>query len=313
MMKTAKKSTTITILIIFISFIIFPSVSATEWGENDRKWIQSHGITHHGATYLPSANIEIDGIANESVWNDPAIYNYNVHLQNSLNSQSFFTVSLQIKYVYDNTNLYIRAIWNDNSFDRWDMFYICWDINCENYSVLFLLDEDVMKTPTEGETVDSWGWMCNNLPNGTIKNMRDNSFNHEGWNDDDFSDPNCAYTYNENSSDSQQHYYLLELKRSLTTNEDLFDTQFHHNQTYRFSLGTADGYGNEEHAISWDYDLTLKNTSIIPSKTITSQNTKNTNISIVSYQSSWLIGLSGISITLIILKLAIRKKKFMKN
>jgi hypothetical protein len=226
------------------------------WGEGNNDCITEHGITHHYATYNPLSNIIIDGIDDESAWNAPDVYEYTIPMSNERSSPYFFVSYMYVKYIYDNSNLYIRAIWNDTSLDIHDMALFCWNINCSNYSSLMFAETNAMRTTSPGERVDSWQFVSNFRANGSTNFLLDASFDDEGWLPDDNREVIFGFTYG-TWRDGQSNHYQLEMRRSLITNEPDYDVSFIENTPVRFSTGVCNAMENQEHAISWTYDLNL--------------------------------------------------------
>ncbi len=257
---------------LFLTLMLISSVFTNsqieiigDWGRSDDDCSTNHGITRQYGRYIKSPNITIDGIESPSEsWNQEDVYEYRIPMANNYYSNMHFKSYMFIKYIYDDVNLYIKARWNDSTpIDRQDQLFLCWDINCTNFTVSQFLESGAMKTVEKGSRVDCWTWIRLSQKNGSQMNMFDGAYGNEGWLDiEESNDPIISFT--SGIWINNEGYYQVELCRSFTTNEPNVDIQFEHNNTYRFSTGIGDSIGSSEHAISWTYELDLTN-SIDPS------------------------------------------------
>jgi hypothetical protein len=269
-------------------------------------------LSHHYATFIQNVSITIDGIDDESAWNTSNVYEYVIPMaNNNVTATKFFISYMYMKYIYDDNNLYIRAIWNDTSLDMKDMFMFCWDINCANYTVAMLAQLDAMRAMAPGEKVDSWKWVSDFRANGSLGKMLDSSFGYDGWYPSESSDVNYGYTYG-TWRNSSSNYYQLEMRRPLVPNNLTDDATFVENKPIRFATAVANGYENQDHLISWTYDLNLTHNplpdSYIPHSKLTENNTTEEG-SINSYPYMGIIFVSGL-ITMILVVRYNNKRKW---
>ena len=261
-MKTKGKTTLfLTFMLISSIFINFSIGVKGDWGISDDDCSTHHGITRHYGRYIKTPNITLDGIESQGEsWNQEDVHEYRIPMTNHYESNMHFKSYMFIKYIYDNSSLYLKARWNDSTpIDRQDQIFFCWNINCSNFTVSQFLESGAMKTVENGSRVDSWTWIRLSQNNGSQMNMFDGGYGFDGWLDiEESNDPTISFT--SGISINNEGYYQVELYRSLTTNEPDVDIQFEHNNTYRFSTGMGDSIGSNEHAISWTYELDLSNT-----------------------------------------------------
>ncbi len=246
-----------TVFSVLLTITVINSTSA-HWGEEDNDCLSEHGLTHHYATYITYPNITIDGVDNELAWNLTNVYEYTIPMSNNIvEATSPFITYMFMKYIYDGSYLYIRATWNDSSINIHDMALFCWDINCTNYSASMFADLNAMRTANPGEHVDSWQFVYNNRENGSTNSLLDAAFDYDGWLPDETSrEVNYGFVHGTLRNDSK-HYYQLEMRRPLATSQPSVDVTFEENVPQRFTTGVCNGLENQEHAISWTYDLNL--------------------------------------------------------
>ena len=194
-----------------------------------------------------------------------------------------------MKAFYDDDYLYISAIWNDTDIDIHDMWAICWDMNCSEYSSAMLATEDAMETSNPGEYVDTWHWINNLRDNITVNGyLKDDCFNYEGWiyfdETEDHPDPRYGYIYGDLKGDGK-NYYQLEIRRKLKSRDKNYDVNFEVGESYRFATAVWDRFENQAHAISWTWQM-----NIVPGNRI------------ASYKFGALISISLIGVILIITK-----------
>jgi len=259
-MKKSKSSLFLTLLLISSIIFNFPLQVKGDWGISDSDCSINHGITQHYGRYIKSPNITIDGIEsyNES-WNQQDVHEYKIPMANNYDSNMRIKSYMFIKYIYDDSNLYIKARWNDSTpINRQDQLFLCWNMNCTDFTVSQFLESGAMQTSENGTRVDSWTWIRLSQTNGSQMNMFDTVYGNEGWLDiEQSNDPTISFT--SGIWANNEGYYQIELNRSFITDEPDYDVQFEHNNTYRFSTGIGDSIGSVEHAISWTYELDLTN------------------------------------------------------
>jgi hypothetical protein len=233
------------------------TITRAYWGEGDDDCIAEHGISHHYGTWVESPNIVIDGVANESAWFLPNVYEYTIPMANERDSPNFFISFMYCKYIYDANYLYIRATWNDSTSESYnDMAMWCWDINCSDYSSKMLSDAAGMKTQNPGERVDTWQFVKADKINGTVSTLLDRCFDDQDWLPYDNKETQYGFNYGLWRNPAM-NYYQLEMRRPLKTAEIHVDIQFEEETPVRFSTAVCDALENQERAISWTYDLNL--------------------------------------------------------
>ncbi|UYP48720.1 hypothetical protein NEF87_005005 [Candidatus Lokiarchaeum ossiferum] len=317
-------------IVVFLGFILVSPISfiAADWGDSDEDCMDHHGITRHYARYIANPEITLDGIGNESVWNREDVYRYIVAAGSNNQSEYYFKTYIHVQWVFDDTDLYILAGWNDNSFDlpvnQRDLFMLCWNINCTNYSVGMYLESNSMLTTEPGARVDNWLWARNTKANNSgVYDLIDQCHDDQSWLEAEtgiYRDPEAAMIYG--NWDYFTYQYQLEIRRPLTTLSPDVDVQFSNfsNSTegrYRFALATADITGGEAHAISWTHELDFSNSvdyayleSLNPTNTSTNSSstgteTDNSNTdenedkTISSIPLMFLMGMSIISVIFI--------------
>ncbi len=271
----AKKKRNLLIFIfpmIITIFFLPVDLSYADWGDGEEDCANFHGISRQYARYISSPNITIDGIANESVWQRDDVYNYSVVVGSNNQSEYYFKTHLHVQWVYDDDYLYVLAGWNDDSFDlpvnQRDLFMLCWNINCTNYTVGMYLETDSMLTNEPGARVDNWLWARNQKTNNSgIFNFIDQSHDDQNWLPPEIGanrDPEGAMIFG--NWDAFGSQYQLEIRRPLTTSQPDVDVQFDDfsNSTdgrYRFAYAVADITGGEAHAISWTHELDFSNST----------------------------------------------------
>ena len=281
------------------------------WGEGDDDCLAEHGLSHHYATYIESPEIVIDGKDDDAAWNREDVYEYTIPMANNvLESTRFFISYMYTKYIYDGTYLYMRATWNDTTpGDLHDMAMFCWNINCSNYTTAMFTDPAGMVTPNPGERVDSWQWICNNRANGSTNELRDRCFDDIGWSsfpDETVEDVSYGYTLG-TWRDGARNFYQLEMRRPMVPSNPSVDATFVEGEPIRFSTAVADAMENQEHAISWTYDLNLT-TNPLPDTYVPptpSNDDTEEESTIPGYSSFWIL-ISAIT------SISVFKKKHIK-
>jgi hypothetical protein len=242
---------------IFFLLILCPIFPASGyWDYDDMDCLTEHGVTEFICPKLNSSTFVLDGVRNESVWEERAGNNVVIPVAARNNSAFLFVSYVNFTIFHDGDFIYFSSIWNDSTpGGLQDMFSVCWNINTTNYSVeMFVLG---MKTGEPNTFVDSWGWVCQGKENGTANRGKDQSFGETGWTSSQTTEPqdlNFAFTY---LTIDEVHYYSVELKRRLVTDDPL-DVQFDvDGGEYLTSFAVINEMGDEDHAISWNYKMHL--------------------------------------------------------
>ncbi len=87
--------------------------------------------------------------------------------------------------------------------------------------------------------------------------LLDTSFNHEGWDMSGENDDSYFGYIHGNLQGYGQHFYQLEIRRPLNTSDVGQDVQFQEEVPVRFSVSVINGLNEDQHAVSWTYELTL--------------------------------------------------------
>lgn len=252
------------IYIILVQSLLFSTLYVSaDWGDSDEDCADHHGITPQYARYIPNLNITLDGVDNESVWQREDVYDYVIPVMNINTSDVHYTKYVHMKYLYDEDDLYIRTYWDDSSVPQIsDNFFMCWDINCTNFTVGMFLINDSMETPEMNERSDNWSWQQNFLDNGSTSAFKDQCYDNNGWVEDpstDHNDPIAGSIYG--TWLNGEGHYQLEIHRKLTTAEPEEDTQLEIGGSKRFSIAIDNSYASADHAVSWTYELFLTNST----------------------------------------------------
>jgi hypothetical protein len=240
------------------------------------QWFTDHAISHDYATFVNEPNITCDGVANEIAWSLPDVYTYTIPLTSIVvpGSAEKIYSTMYMKYIWDNTSLYILARWNDTTLTMQDLALFCWNINCSNYSAFMFTQANGMETPNPGELVNSWEWAYNDEANESQGQLIDLTMNNTGFMPPDPSNVKFGMTYG--TWNSSMNEFQLEMCRSLVTEgSGSLDCTFTPNVPIRFAVGICAGYTSQNHAISWTYDLNLTHDpqpdSYVPYKPPTNQ------------------------------------------
>ena len=147
-MKTKTRQLSLLVMCIVI-ITNFQSVTA-DWGDDDEDCVNHHGITRQYARYIAEPNITLDGVGNETVWHREDVYKYIVVVGSKNTSEDYYINYLHVQWIFDDTYLYLLVGWQDDTYDlpinSFDLFMLCWNINCENYTVGMYLESDSMLT-----------------------------------------------------------------------------------------------------------------------------------------------------------------------
>lgn len=255
MMK--KNLVLITLLAIFLIYSIIIPVGNAYPGDGDCQ--DYHTVTPIEVPIDNTANIILDGVANEEFWSksENQVGKVTIPLA-SINIPSNppdLLIYMNATFIVNSDSLYILCQWEDNTTSPeeyyTDAITFCWDINVVNFSAYY---ESGMSTAhMGGGRVDSWKWYHHtSILSGISYQCIDDCFEDDGWVDlnPELSQVNAAFTAITNTS------YTLEISRPLVTNEE-YDVQFNQNKGYLFNVAIYDNDLHENHAMSWTYSLDL--------------------------------------------------------
>jgi hypothetical protein len=202
--------------------------------------------------YDPNATIQLDGIINETFWEDNTKGKTQINVSSSDHE---IITTLNMSFVRNDDYLFISCIWPDNTTNpsTRDGFYICWNINVPNFTAYYPGGMDT--SHMGGGYIDSWVWYINDLSplHNSNDYCLDQSFGPSGHTDEnDHFTIGIGYTIAVNS------HYTLEISRKLTTPDKDFDVQFDHTKLYEFNLGIInDSAYSHDHAISYTHALNM--------------------------------------------------------
>ena len=237
-------------LLLLISVFAIPN-SKAYYGDGDCT------IYHEGKTiqvpHDPSAIIQLDGLSNESFWNDSE--NSGGKTQINVSTSLHAITTLNMSFVRNDEYLLISCEWNDITTlpSTRDGFYICWNINAPNFSSYYPGGMDT--SHMGGGYIDSWLWYINNLDpvNDSNEYCKDQSFGPSGDTGE-----NDQITVEMGYSTFVDSHYSIEIRRRLTTADPTFDVQFDRTKKYEFNLGIINDTSlNHEHAISYTHALEM--------------------------------------------------------
>lgn len=265
MIVLKKKSILIILVVIFSIYSIkIPTTNAYP-GDGDCQ--DYHTITPIDVPIDNSANIILDGIANEEFWSKP---------ENQIGKKTIPLASIRYDsnppdlliymnatFIMNTYSLYILCEWMDNTTSPEDYvadgILFCWDINVVNFSAYYPFG---MSTEhMGGGRIDSWKWYhYTSISSGVPTLCLDECFEDDGWvnPNPELSQVNTAFKAITNVS------YTLEISRLLVTNEE-YDVQFNKNKGYLFNVAIYDNDLHENHAMSWTYSLDLDIETLNPS------------------------------------------------
>jgi hypothetical protein len=244
-------------IIIALSYLLGFQIGIAYPGDGDCQ--HYHGITTIDIPIDNSANIILDGKANEAFWSKPEnqIGNLIIPLA-SIRMDSNppdLLIYMNATFVMNAEYLYILCKWEDNTTAPEDYYadalLFCWNIDVVNFSAYYL--SSMSTEHMGGGLIDSWKWYHHSSISSGIPSLCvDDCFGDNGWVDPnpEVSQVYTAFTYVANES------YTVELKRSLTTNEE-YDVQFNEKKDYLFNVAIYDNDLHENHAMSWTYSLNL--------------------------------------------------------
>lgn len=189
--------------------------------------------------YAPSLGITVDGRRAEGAWN----YRRGTRLIVPVAYENgTFHQYVEMAFARDNQYVYVTAKWRDDDVDMQDAFYICWNVNAENFTAAYY---DGMEVAAGAGWVDSWTVIKGANLNGSEFRAGDDAFNASGWNQGDLEnqDVKAALIHHDG-------IYQCEIKRRVTTWEPSFDVQFNQNRSYEFNIGVCDRLAHQNHYIS---------------------------------------------------------------
>jgi len=252
-----KKNILIILVVIFSIYSIkIPTTNAYP-GDGDCQ--DYHTITPIDVPVDNSANIILDGIANEEFWSKP---------ENQIGKKTIPLASIRYDsnppdlliymnatFIMNTHSLYILCEWMDNTTSPEDYvadgILFCWDMSVVNFSAYYPFG---MSTEhMGGGRIDSWKWYhYTSISSGVPALCLDECFEDDGWvnPNPELSQVNAAFKAITNVS------YTLEISRSLVTNEE-YDVQFNKNKEYLFNMAIYDNDLHDNHAMSWTYSLDL--------------------------------------------------------
>lgn len=274
---TKERSILSTVLLVSLfSMTLFFNIdidnSLAYWEDDDDNCMGAHGTGEINASFVSNIDITIDGVENESSWGVATDYIVPTAAKMGDPGINFFVSYIHIKIIHDNDDLYVRMYWNDTAQTSFqDGITVCWNINVEDFSVSMLLENGGMQTANEGEFVDNWIWVYNNMySNMSSYSAWDQSFGNDGWleRDDETQDLETAYTYGD-WLEVGKNNYMIEMKRPLKTNDADKDVQFIENGAYELSFAVLNDVGGEDHASSWTWQV---NFSELPKNSINGYN-----------------------------------------
>jgi len=261
-----KKKSIIIILTVFFS-IYSIKIPITNAYPGDGDCQNYHTVTPIDVPIDNSANIILDGVANEDFWSKPenqigkktiplASISYDSNPPDLL-------IYLNATFIRNSHSLYILCEWMDNTTSAEDYvadgILFCWNINVINFSAYF--PYGMSTEHMGGGRVDSWKWYhFTSISSGVPTLCSDECFEDDGWvnPNPELSQVNAAFKVVTNVS------YTLEISRSLVTNEE-YDVQFNMDKDFLFNLAIYDNDLHDNHAMSWTYSLDLNIVPINPS------------------------------------------------
>jgi len=202
--------------------------------------------------YDPNANILLDGIINETFWEDNTKGKTQINVSSSDHE---IITTLNLSFVRNDDSLFISCIWPDNTTNpsTRDGFYICWNINVPNFTAYYPGGMDT--SHMGGGYIDSWVWYINDLSpfNSSNDYCLDQSFGPSGHTDE-----NDHFTIGIGYITVVNSHYTIEMSRKLTTTDKDFDVQFDHTKLYEFNLGIInDSVYSHDHYISYTHALNI--------------------------------------------------------
>jgi hypothetical protein len=218
-----------------------------------------HSITYIDIPIDNSANIVMDGLANEEFWSKPENQKGNLIIPlASIRMDSNppdLLIYMNATFIMNANYLYILCEWEDNSTDPeeyyTDALLFCWSINVVNFSAYY--PSSMSTEHRGGGRVDSWKWYHHtSISSGVPSLCNDDCFEDNGWVDPnpELSQVYAAFIHVQDES------YTVEIRRALTTNEE-YDVQFNEKKDYLFNVAIYDNDLHENHAMSWTYSLDL--------------------------------------------------------
>jgi hypothetical protein len=246
------------VILVIIAFFTISSIGNAYPGDGDCR--NYHEIIQIDVPIDNSANIVLDGVANEDFWSKPKnqIGNVTIPLATIRYNDSKppdRMLNMSAIFIKNNQNLYILCQWEDNTTSAevyvTDGLLFCWDINVINFTAYypFGMSTDHMG----GGKIDSWKWYHHSSVSSGIPFLcEDDCFQDDGWinPNPELSDVSAAFTCVSNVS------YTLEISRPLVTGEE-YDVQFNNHKEYLFNIAVYDNDLHENHLMSWTCSLDL--------------------------------------------------------
>lgn len=269
-----------------------------------------HGITNINANYIENSQIVLDGVSNESFWNEIKIKNgfITIPTANILGNPGDEIIEAKLIFVLNNQYIYIYCEWNDTTskpsgINIFDGIYFCWNINTPNFTSYY--PNDMNTEHMGGGLIDTWGtefYFGDSHENHSSFVGNDGCIQEDGWHLGEINDIEIGFSY------VVDHSYSIEIKRKLITNHE-YDVQFYKGKSYLFNIGLFnDGYGID-HTISWVYRLNILSDDYAINNDDDDKSSKNdTQLDIGS-----IIIIGTISIILIIAIITYYKSKITKN
>jgi len=238
-------------------FSLFP-YSQSYYGDGDCTEYHTGEIIK--VPFDPSAKIQLDGIANETFWED----NANKEGRTQINVSTFNStttnpeiITLNMSFIRNNYYFLILCEWPDSSTlpnSIKDGIFFCWNINVPNFTAYY--PGGMQTDHMGGGYIDSWMWTINNDSPANDSNdyCKDSSFGPGGdTGENDQITIEIGYTTIVDS------HYTIEFRRKLTTNEKNLDVQFDKSKKYEFNLGLLNNSAfNHDHAISYTHALDIR-------------------------------------------------------
>lgn len=296
------KHTFILILIVIVIYCKIP-FSISYPGDGDCK--KYHGVSDISINYFENSEIKLDGVSNETFWNDIKNRNgfFTIPTANILGPPGSEITDVNLIFATNKQYLYIYCEWNDTStkpsgINIFDGIFFCWNINTPNFTSYY--PNDMNTEHMGGGLVDTWGFTSyygDGNQNYSSFLGADGCIKESGWNSAESKDVEIGLSYIVDKS------YSIEIKRKLITNDN-YDIQFYEGKSYHFNIGLFnDGY-DIDHTVSWTYKIFFLSEDDDKS----SKNDDKTEIDI-----RYFIIIGSISIILIIAFIIYYKSKIAKN
>ena len=240
----------VNIYLLFFLIIILSIVPISKAFPGDCR--QHHTGQIISVPYYSNAMIQLDGITNETFWQDNDAGQTQINVSTSDHG---IITTVNMSFLRNDNNLFISCVWPDYTTQpsTRDGFYICWNINVPNFTAYYPGGMDT--SHMGGGYIDSWVWYINELSpiNNSNTYGLDQSFGPSGHtNEDDHFTIGIGYTTAFNS------HYTLEISRKLITSDKDFDVQFESTKLYEFNLGIINNSAfSHDHSISYTHSLNI--------------------------------------------------------